>query len=324
MNPRRNSLIALVIGLCGLGARAWCGVAGARVHEAPGSAGQSDPRPMVAKPPQAPAEAPQAQLREAIKRLEGYRSVSARSRHVVDLFEKRLFGSGSYLEERSGQGLSFRVELKTQLGAQTSTFLEVCDGRYLWVYEECHGKTQVARVDVARLRRALEEQGDLAGVDGLENWPGLGGLARLLRTLDMAFEFTGLQETLLADQLPVVRLQGGWKRQKLARALGEGTDTEKLGKMPDPDRLPEHLPHYVVLFLERDSLFPRRVEFWRRLPAHSRQSSPDNVRLIVAMELFDVQIDLPIERARFGFDPGKLSVSDRTEAYLHSLGLGKK
>ena len=143
----------------------------------------------------------------------------------------------------------------------------------------------------------------------------------MLRGLNLAFDFAIPEEALLEDRLSVFRLQGQWKPERLARFLPDYAESVKLGKSANLDKLPPYLPHYVVLLLERDGLFPRRIEYWRRRPARPRQEEPSENHLIVAMDLMDVRVNVPMDRARFKFDPGKLSVSSQTERYLEDLGV---
>ncbi len=150
-------------------------------------------------------------------------------------------------------------------------------------------------------------------------WPGLGGLPKLLRGLYLAFDFTAAEETLGEDQLPVFRLRGQWKPAKLAQLLPEQAAQINAGGGADLGKLPSHVPHFVVLDLEQRGLFPRRIEYWRRMPAAPRSTAPPENRLLTAIEFLDPQINVPVEQARFQFDPGGLSVSHQTDQYLEMM-----
>jgi hypothetical protein len=253
--------------------------------------------------------------------LESCDSISAKTRQSVELLGKRLVGTGTYLEQHTPRTLMFRLELKLQLGEDAATLIQSCDGSHLWLYEDFRGKTSVGQVDIARVARVLEEKGEIPKPGMIGQWPGLGGLPKMLRGLNLAFDFAIPEEALLEDRLSVFRLQGQWKPERLARFLPDYAESVKLGKSANLDKLPPYLPHYVVLLLERDGLFPRRIEYWRRRPARPRQEEPSENHLIVAMDLMDVRVNVPMDRARFKFDPGKLSVSSQTERYLEDLGV---
>ena len=135
----------------------------------------------------------------------------------------------------------------------------------------------------------------------------------------MAFDFTAAEETQAEDRLPVIRLQGQWKPAKLAQLLPEQAAQIKAGGAADLGKLPSHVPHFVVLDLEQGGLFPRRIEYWRRLPAAPRSQAPPENHLLAAMDLMEVQVNVHIDSTRFQFDPGKLNVSHQTDRYLEMI-----
>jgi len=260
-------------------------------------------------------------LEKAIIRLEGCDSISAKTRQSVELLGKRLLGSGSYLEQRTPRTLMFRLELRLQSGEGAAALVQTCDGRRLLLYEDHRGSAKVGQVDVARVSRVLEEKGKLPKPGIIGQWPGLGGLPKMLRGLNLAFDFTSAEEARLEDWPPLLRLQGQWKPERLARLFPDKAEEIKAGKPVDLDKLPPYLPHYVILFLERDGLFPRRIEYWRRQPVRPRQEEPPDNQRIVAMDLLDVRINVPIDPRRFQLDPEQLSAPDQTDRYLEELGL---
>lgn len=262
-------------------------------------------------------------LEQAVFALESRQSVSAKIRQSVDLFGKKLFGSGVYLEQRSDRQTLLRLEIKIQLGDRSSSLLEVCDGRYLWIYRKLRGEGTLGRIDVLRIVRALEENGQMPGAGGIAGWPGLGGLPKLLRGLDAAFAFDSVEETQLAGQLPVWKLEGSWKQDRLARVLPKQEGTVKEDTPPDLTSLPDHLPDHVVLFLGKDDLFPYRIEYRRRgVKGQDGQDAPED-RPIVVMDLFEVSFNVPIHPTRFIYNPGDHEFSDQTDRFLEKLGLQK-
>ena len=284
-----------------------------------------DPAPANAqRGSQSPTPDPQSLLERAIVRLEGCNSISAKTRQRVELFGKSVVGSGSYLELRTTESLMFRLELKFQLADRGATLLQVCNGPHLWIYrdlgsQDSGDKPSVDEVDVARIARELEEKGQLPKMGMVGDWPGLGGLPKLLRGLYLAFDFTTAEAALAEDRLPVVRLQGQWKPAKLAQLLPEQAAQINAGGAADLGKLPPHVPHYVVLDLEQGGLFPRRIEYWRRLPASPRSPTPPENRLLTSIDFLDVQINVPVDPSRFQFDPTGLSVSHQTDQYLEMM-----
>lgn len=271
----------------------------------------------------APQRRGQDLLEQAVFALESRQSVSAKIRQSVDLFGKKLFGSGVYLEQRSDRQTLLRLEIKIQLGDRSSNLLEVCDGRYLWIYRKLRGEGALGRIDVLRIVRALEESGQIPGTEAMENWRGIGGLPKLLTGLDAAFAFDSVEETQLAGQLPVWRLEGSWKQDRLTRVLPKQEGTVKEDTPPDLTRLPDHLPDHVVLFLGKDDLFPYRIEYRRRkAKGQAGRDAPED-RPIVVMDLFQVSFNCPIHPTRFIYNPGDHEFSDQTDDFLKKLGLQK-
>ncbi|MFH1920057.1 MAG: hypothetical protein ABIP48_09250 [Planctomycetota bacterium] len=263
-------------------------------------------------------------LRSAIRRLERRRSISAKIRHSIDLFEHKLVGSGNYWEERSHRGLLFRMELKIQLGDEPSSLLHVCDGRYLWMYRKLAGGESLSRIDVERVERALQESGDIQELAKVDRWPGLGGIPRLLRGLHRAYEFVSVEETYLEGRegpLPVLRLEGEWRRAKLAKLLPEQEKAINAGRTADLSKLPAHLPDHVILFLGKADAFPYRIEYRRRGPHEGEGEDVSRDRALVTMELSEVNLNATIHPTSFLYNPGDLECTDQTVPFLKKLGL---
>lgn len=261
-------------------------------------------------------------LAKSIAMLEQCPSFAAKTRQSVHLYGKHLVGSGEYLEQKIDGSRRFRVELRIQIGNELRTLLQVCDGRYLWRCESYKGKGTAERVDLARVLRVLDGRAETLPADKSQWWTRLGGLSELVRDLRDSFDFVSAGEAKLADQTPVMRLEGVWKPDRLAALVPRGEPQPKSASEITPN-LPEHLPDRVVLFLGRDDLFPFRVEYRRRGPP-SIVRSPDDDRVTVAMDLYNVTFNAPRDPSRFVFTPGNLEHSDQTDRFLERLGVAKK
>ena len=114
MSPGRNFVIFFVIGFLRAILEVTPGTAQVQEAGAPSSAPPRVPSvgPLRAGPD--PSSESQSFLEKAVIRMESCDSISAKTRQSVELFGKRLVGSGSYLEWRSTQRLMFRLELKFQ------------------------------------------------------------------------------------------------------------------------------------------------------------------------------------------------------------------
>lgn len=269
-----------------------------------------------------PSAEPQRLLADAVRQLESLQAVSAQVRHEANLFGKHLFGGGSYLEQNEGSGRLMRLELTMQLGDQTSSLVQVCDGRYLWTRRNLLGMVELKRIDVTRANRALQQAQRIPRPGDMGMLPGLGGLSRLLRGLHAAFRFTSAEPTRRGEeQRPVWRLRGEWRPEQLLRILPEHKTAMEDGNPPDLGRLPAHLPDHVLLLLGKEDLFPYRIEYRRGPDGDIGESGQPTGRLLVVMDLFHVVLNRPHARSRFVFryQPGNLEFSDETDQFLESL-----
>jgi len=282
------------------------------------------PIPTAPTPPAAKANGPQAALDPAEvwhkvrSGLEQHSTIQAKIRQRVDLFGHQLLGSGSYLQQGRGAGRLLRLELKIQVAGQITSFEQVCDGNYSWVRQDLGGNPVLSRIDLRRMRRALG-QPTATAVQPTSAWLALGGLPKLLDGLDGWFQFTLLEMAQL-DRLPVYRLEGQWKPARLPELLPDQKDKIKAGAAPDLGKLGKQLPDRVVLLVGRDDLFPYRIEYWRQPPAKKGQPAGES-QLLLAMDLFEVQVGAAIDPRQFVYKPGVQQFTDETAKLLKSLGV---
>jgi len=297
---------------------------------------------------------PQSLLEEALRTLETRSSVTARIRQEIDLFGKRLVGSGNYLEKRPDsdslriQGrldrpyLLVRLELKIQHGDQSSSLVQVAalpdndDRRFLWTKRKVLDKQQLSRVDLDQVAEAyvaeeyatqeLEQAGETAPqLNRIGILQAEGGLAKIIQSLLASFDFTDAQLGRMGKQGQLVwRLQGQWKPEKLARAAGKLRQEGNAATPLDPSRLPPHLPDQVVLHLRHEDLFPYRIEYRRTVSQLTNRSVESRsvestTRTMVTMAFYDIVIDMPVSEQPFIYSPGGLEFTYDTADYLESL-----
>lgn len=264
---------------------------------------------------------PQGLLERAIVTLESHRSLSAKVRQSGHLFGQELVGSGTYLQQRMGENLLFRLDLRAQVGNQTSNLAHVRDDQgHLWTYEDVPGEAaRLSRIDVQRVEEHLQEMGEIERLRSVSKWPGLGGLSRLLRSLYETFDFACAGEAELTGQrpLPVWILAGTWNPQRLAQMLPESQRDAVVGGRIDLTRLPPQLPERVILLVGREDLFPYRLEF-RRDTVPEPSQEPWLAQWFMTLDLFEVNFNNPLAASRFGF-PTNMEFTDKTEAFLESL-----
>ena len=269
--------------------------------------------------PAAPKDRPvtaNSLLQRSLATLQQQHSIAAEVAHCVNLFGKRLVGKGVYREERSGPYPLVRFELKTATGETQSGLLQVCDGQYMWTRRDLLENVRIYRVDLDRVTNALEEQGRAGGVikgvscGELGGIVALGGMTGLLRALQESFQFDSFESDVLYD-LPVWRLRGQWKADKLAKLLPEQAETIKQGRGEvDFTQLPEHIPDCIFVTLGKDDFFPYRLEF------HRTEKLSGDSHMIAAMQLMKVSFNVPLDPKCFTFEPEDLPVIDRTEEYI--------
>lgn len=265
-------------------------------------------------------------IRRAEATLQRYSTVSAQIRQTALILGHEVIGSGEYCEHRSNQGLRFRLELKVQtLKVQArddklaSGLLQLCDGRYLWNYRKLTGAESLSCVDYALVQQRLEEKG-AQNVRVLDNWPGLGGLPKLLRSFDKAFIFDSPEGGNLQKDFPAWRVEGRWRPEMLARAVPEHKDAIEQGRGVELEDLPEHLPNCVTLFLGKDDLFPYLIVYYRLDGNTATAKASPNDSPMVQIDMANVRFNQPISAAKFVYKPG-LKYTDETERMLEKLGL---
>jgi hypothetical protein len=266
-------------------------------------------------------------MRRTVDAFDGHRSFSARLRHQVKLFDQNLLGKGTYHQLGAGFNKLLRVEMTIKASGQgaASQLAHVCDGRYLWMFEEIGSRANLSRVDLRRVNRAIEAA-KKNPTQLIRSPPtlslGSGGLGRLLGDLHEQFEMHAVRADKLGTD-PVWIVDGRWRSKRLLELLPKQADNIRAGKSPDLERLAPHLPHEVRLTLSRDkSLLPYRVEFARS--KHDEASDTTQRTAIVAMEIYEIKVNEALDPQLFVYKPGSVEIVDRTEKFLVQRGLMKK
>jgi hypothetical protein len=252
-------------------------------------------------------------------------SLEAKIRHRVDLFGHELVGQGFYQQLGEGTDQLRKLELKLQAGTQTSTVQQVCAGRFLWTRRDLPGKTSLSRIDLRKVREALAAASRSPGFDPSANWLAIGGLPKLLHSLDENFSFGAPQDSQIGE-IPVSIVTGTWKPEQLAALLPDQKAEILAGKPARLDKLAPHVPDLVQVTLGRDDLFPLfpyRIEYLRSPAAEGKKEGAGAAaRPIVTLELFELRRRDDLDRREFIYDPGDQDVVDQTEAFLQGLKKG--
>lgn len=256
-------------------------------------------------------------MRKAVDALERHQTVSARLRHQVHLFGKPMAGSGAYLQGPWQRKL-LRLELKLQVGNRLTSLLQVCDGKRLWTHSTLWKEPVLTKVEL----RKIVSESPAAPMAPLVNALGLGGLPRLMRSLERSFEFGEFREGSL-DDVPVLVVRGDWKPGELVRLLPEQQQSISADPRAARAPLPPQMPHHVVICFGRDDLFPYRIEYWPAPSAPGGETTPLGKPAppmpLVRLEFFEVRLNEPIDTRQFVYLPGSQEVDDVTGKFLRKL-----
>jgi hypothetical protein len=231
-------------------------------------------------------------LEAAAAAVEGRRAgwLETTVRQRVRVPELEYEADGRY---QSAPGSRFRLELRTRAGKTTGTVVAVSDGASVWRARRVGDGdwTGVRRIGLTQL---LDHPGATPERrDELQRGPTFTGPAPLLRNLQKRMVWVK-RAAVTRDGRAAVELTGVWP------ASSAQPDVASPPGMPDRCRL----------YLDADTLWPRRVE-WCGPTAGGK-----TLGCLMEMELRDPVFDRRLtaeECARtFVFDPGNAAVTDET------------
>lgn len=252
-------------------------------------------------------------VRRAASQTAKHVTIESRLRVRTDLLGQPLVGSGEYAQLESSGGVLLRMELAIQAGEQATSVKQLSDGRHLWEHWRIGDSERVNHVDLRRVRKALHEAGGVA-VGATSNLAS-GGLPKLLQQLEANFDFS--QSKVRSGKLasvPVWSTAGTWKPARIASAAPEAVT----GQQVELHRLPSHVPHRVELLIGQKDLFPYRVTYYRQHEVDGKRTW----KPVVTTEFFEVAIGESLDPTQFHYrQPTNLSVADRTDAFIHALGI---
>ncbi|MCS7303549.1 MAG: hypothetical protein NZ602_00370 [Thermoguttaceae bacterium] len=275
-------------------------------------------------------------LERAILNLETWSSVNAKIHYYFELFnDQTVNGIGNYSALLSESGQLFRWELHLPFQNQTLHWWQLFDGQSLWTYQTLpkDQKEQLTRVDVLQLAEHLKKQGNLPKLGEIGNWPGLGGLPRLLRSLHANFQFTLLEPGSIrvtdgqhSQQLPVWKLLGTWKPERLTMLLPDQAQGIYQSQPIQWEKLPVGIPDQVVVFLGQEDLFPYEIQYRRKLSRRWTRwltefawlRSED--RCLAKLEFVELSLNVPLPAETFHFQPpAHLKPIDATQEFIQQI-----
>lgn len=258
-------------------------------------------------------------LLSAADKLKGYASVRANITEKVTIQTHSFIAKGSYLQ---GQNLQLRMEFTVELGGAKGSLLEVCDGQVLWTRHDLGEKdqSQITRRDVRQILQAAEQAGQrLKTPDEQATLQtsivadlGIGGLPALLAAFAKDYDFTKATQGKIDDQ-DIVTIEGSWNAKY--REMWQGSKS----KDKAPPQLPVYVPDLVRMSFDKQTEFPRRIEFLKQLPGQSVPSP------LMTVDFTKVVFNGKVSRDDFVFiAPERPAPVDITQMYLQRLAPPKK
>lgn len=237
-------------------------------------------------------------LDTAAAALRSKANLSARVRFRIDLVGHQLFGSGKYLQKGRAPQLKSRLELAAQTSSGKMTLHHVNDGIHWWRYQDYGQQAEFSYVNLESLRDQLTRPKHQAAGRPYSDLA-LGGLPRLLASLRNRFQLTNAVQVHRGGQL-MWRVGGAWR--------GDPVPPASVAAEPRTRRKFSHVPDSVVIYFDASTLFPVRFEFYRQVG----DATP---KLLVAMELYEVQFEVTIDDRQFT-QPSEMIPKDVTDEFL--------
>lgn len=267
-----------------------------------GSATESTPeeatKPPVERRNEKSGASASVTLEGARDKLISYRSIKAQIIETVAIGPRRFRLEGSYLQ---GTDLRLRLEYDLEVGNTKARLLEVCDGQILWTHQTIGSEEQVTRRNVRQILSAAGSAGHTPQ-NLLTAELGLGGLPGLLAGIQKSVQFEKQWEQDVNGET-FVAIEGGWKKTFRSKFLG-----------PDPaddQPLPPFVPDLVRVYLEQESLFPRRI-------LYAKQDEDGKRRPMVSLDFVSMEVNEPIAEDAFDYTPPeKVARTDVTQAYIN-------
>ena len=260
-------------------------------------------------------------LRMARERIDRYSSIAASVRYRIQMFNTELIGSGLYQQTGQGSERRFRLELRTQLGEEVASRLQVCDRNALWTYRETPDGAQLEWLDLRRVRAAQRLAANLPPASPVDELA-TGGVPKLLEALQLNFQTISTDAGHLG-QVPMWAVQLEWKPSVLVALIPDQAEQINGGKPCNFDEVPQ-LPERVMVFLGHEDLFPRRIEFRRRASDNAElgragEGKREVLAPVITLEFADLQFNQPIDPRQFEY--GAAGATDVTDSFLQSRGL---
>jgi hypothetical protein len=250
---------------------------------------------------------------EAARQVYSLPSLHAQLRMKLSSQGRQIVASGDYLQVGASEEKLLKLNLKVPIGNKFGSLQQIRGPHYLWIIRDMPpDDPTLERVTLRNARIEIAKAEQAGRLTPLEGWILLGGLSRLLASLEANFDFAAPRPATLGD-VPVLIVRGKWKPAALKRLTSA-----------KPAELPAQLPHEVELTLGASEqaypLFPYRIEYLRRdEPGQGRGDARGGTLALI--EFFEVSQARDVDRGQFEFDSEDRDIDDVTMPYLRKLGI---
>jgi hypothetical protein len=257
-------------------------------------------------------ESGDAIVRQSARNLFALPGLDAEFHYKLQAYDQTLAGSGRYLQSGDGPEKLFRLDLTTQLEGYKATQQTIGGKRYLYLRRDFGPEQRsLARVDLRRVRQAIEESGPPLSLDPSPTWLGIVNLPKMLNSLSQWFDFEPALDQRVGGR-EVLRVRGRINREMRGQLLGD-----KKGQGG------EQIPDSIELTFGTDNalpLFPYRIEYLKR-PSKGKDNE---LTPLLTLDFFSAKVRRDIDPQQFEYFPGDQEVEDRTRLFLERLGFAVK
>ncbi len=270
----------------------------------------------AAEPQSAPAQSAANELKRAREAILKYSTIQAQVVETVAIVDRSYKAEGRYLQRGlKSNDWHMRLELAMKVGDSEGSLLEVCDGDVLWTSTQIDAGRKPGRKDkkeqslvrrnVTQILEAARKHGEQAEARTIAEL-GLGGIPGLLAAMEQDMTFTDMKEDTFREH-PVVVIQGTWTDAFAARF-------QNPQQQPKSALLPPFVPDSVRISIDRETGFPLRFQYLKKLPGREKQ------RPMLTFEFHDVAFNQPIDNSEFAYEaPSGLQPLELTKHYLDRL-----
>lgn len=228
---------------------AWAVAQAPDAPRTPGAAGQAKAAP---KPRTEAEKAAEAAIDEAIEKLKDLKSVRAQMLQTVEMLGQSFVIKGDYAR---APGNRFHMRLTVdKLGDASGLMIQVCDGKYLFDFQQVLQNQYCEKSDITRVLKTLKDpRFDPEVRDQLMAQLGLAGPDALLRGLRRLIRFDQKKADVYDDH-DVWVLRGEWADRATL-------NLPNIGALPPNGPLPPFVPSRVTLWIGKRDGWPYQVEF---------------------------------------------------------------